>query len=114
MEQIKRRISTFKKKTIGLTELEKMLKPYVDTYKDFAQEILQLEQEAVLVMVKAKGRTNRVPSLAFQYRINKSDLVGDYHKELQQYRSILHPSINLDEYYLAGSVRMEKRSAIFA
>jgi hypothetical protein len=99
LEQIKRRISTFKKKTIGLTELEKMLKPYVDTYKDFAQEILQLEQEAVLVMVKAKGRTNRVPSLAFQYRINKSDLVGDYHKELQQYRSILHPSINLDEYY---------------
>jgi hypothetical protein len=56
LEQIKRRISTFKKKTIGLTELEKILKPYVNTYQDFAHKILQLEQEAVLVMVKAKGR----------------------------------------------------------
>jgi hypothetical protein len=92
-------LATYLKKTIGLTELEKMMKPYVHTYDDFAQTILQLEQEAILVMVKAKGRTNRNPSLAFQYRINKSELTGEYHKELQHYRGILHPSINLDEYY---------------
>ncbi|NMD69343.1 hypothetical protein HHO41_03515 [Bacillus sp. DNRA2] len=99
MDQIKKMFTTFKKKTIALTELEVMLKPYIHTYEEFAQTILQLEQEEILVMVKAKGRTNRSPSLAFQYRINKSELIGDYHKELQHYRSILHPSINLDEYY---------------
>lgn len=99
MDQIRRTFATFKKKTIGLSELEKMMKPYVHTYDDFAQTILQLEKEAILVMVKAKGRTNRTPSLAFQYRINKSELTGDYHKELQHYRSLLHPAINLDEYY---------------
>ncbi len=99
MDQIKRMFAAFKKKTIGLTELEMMIKPYVQTYEDFAKTILQLEKEAILVMVKARGRTNHTPSLAFQYRINKYELTGDYHKELQQYRSILDPSINLDEYY---------------
>lgn len=99
MDQIKKIFATFKKKTIGLTELEKMLKPYVHTYEEFAQTILQLEQEDILMMVKAKGRTNRTPSIAFQYRINKSELTGDYHKELQHYRSMLQPSIIMDEYY---------------
>lgn len=99
MDQIKKMFATFKKKTIGLTEIEKLLKPFLHTYEAFAQTILQLEQENILVMVKAKGRTNRSPSLAFQYRINKSELIGGYHKELQHYRSTLHPSINLDEYY---------------
>ncbi|XJZ25704.1 Wadjet anti-phage system protein JetD domain-containing protein [Bacillota bacterium Lsc_1132] len=99
MNQLRKRLMTFKKKTISLSELEQMLKPSIHTYEEFAETILQLEQEEILVMVKSKGRSHRSPSLAFQYRINKSELTGDYHKELQYYRSILHPSINLDEYY---------------
>lgn len=90
---------TFKKKTVGLSELEQMMKPFIHTYEDFAKIVLQFEEEEILVMVKSKRRTNRSPSLAFQYRINKNELMGDYHKELQHYRSILHPSINLDLYY---------------
>ncbi len=99
MDQMKRMFATFKKKTIGLSELEQKLKPFIHEYEDFANRVLQFEEEEILVMVKSKGRTNRSPSLAFQYRINKSELMGDYHKELQHYRSILHPSINLDGYY---------------
>lgn len=90
---------TFKKKTVGLSELEQMMKPFIHTYEDFAKIVLQFEEEGILVMVKSKRRTNRSPSLAFQYRINKNELMGDYHKELQHYRSILHPAINLDLYY---------------
>lgn len=99
MTQLIRLFATFKKKTIGLSELEQMLHPFIHSYEDFAHTVLQLEKDKLLVMVKSKGRTNRSPSLAFQYRINKSELLGDVHKELQHYRSLLHPSINLDAYY---------------
>lgn len=99
MEQIKRLLSAFHKKTISLDELERLSKPWIYTYNEFSKTILQLEKEHILEMVKSKGRTTRTPSLAFSYRINKSLLMEHHHKELQHYRSKLHPAINIDEYY---------------
>ncbi|WP_412965557.1 Wadjet anti-phage system protein JetD domain-containing protein [Fredinandcohnia sp. 179-A 10B2 NHS] len=99
MDEIRKILATFQKKTVQLSELEQFFKPYFYTYEDFSDALIQLEEEQVLVMVKSKGRTARTPSLAFQYRINKSLLTEDYHKELQRYRTVLHPSINLDDYY---------------
>ena len=99
MDEIKRILATFQKKTIGLSELEGIMKPFFDTYEEFSKLVLLFEEAGILVMMKSKGRTTRKPALAFQYRIQKSLLVSNFHKELQQYRSILHPSINLDEYY---------------
>ncbi len=92
-------MATFPKKTIGLAQLEKLLETYIHTYEDFSTTILQLENEGVLTMVQSKGRTSRTPSLAFHYRIDKSLLSTDFHKELQHYRQLLHPAINLDIYY---------------
>ncbi|WP_270583795.1 Wadjet anti-phage system protein JetD domain-containing protein [Bacillus smithii] len=99
MQYIKSLLSTFTKKTISLSDLEKLIKPWVQSYDEFSQTILQLENEHILEMIKSKGRTTRAPFLAFHYRINKSLLVEDFHKELQRYRNILHPSITIDEYY---------------
>jgi TATA-box binding protein (TBP) (component of TFIID and TFIIIB) len=99
LNQIKKLISCFNRKTIKLSELEQMFDPSIHTYEEFAKVVLQLEEENILIMVKSKGRTNRTPALAFQYRINKNELTGDYHKELQHYRNLLHPAINLDDYY---------------
>ncbi|TWI58189.1 Wadjet anti-phage system protein JetD domain-containing protein [Halalkalibacter nanhaiisediminis] len=99
MEEIKKRLATYPKRTITLTQLEELIKPYIHTYEQFADTILQLESEEVLGMVKAKGRTARTPSLALQYRIDKSLLAMNHHKELQRFRNLLHPSINIDDYY---------------
>lgn len=99
MDKIKKLLTIFKKKTIKLAELEMMTKAIVPSYDSFSRLIIALEDEGVLVMVKSKGRTSRTPSLAFQYRINKSLLVENFHVSLQQYRGTLHPAINLDAYY---------------
>lgn len=99
MEKLKRELATFQKKTIGLTELEMLTKPFINTYIDFSKVVLEFEDEGILTMLQSKGRTTRTPSLAFHYRINKSLLAADFHKELQQYRRILHPAMNFDEYY---------------
>jgi len=108
LDEVTRRLATFSKKTIGLEELEKLLTPFFQTYGVFADEVLQLEKENVLVMVNSTGRTTRTPSLALKYRINKSTLSGDYHKELQRYRAKLHTAINLDVYYRADPSIWEK------
>ena len=109
---MKRMFATFKKKTIGLSELEQKLKPFIHEYEDFANRVLQFEEEEILVMVKSKGRTNRTPSLALQYRINKSQLNENYHKELQNYRTLLHSSINLKIRLWEGSIYLERRPSL--
>lgn len=99
VEAIYRALNSYTKRTIGLATLEAIVGKFFSTYEEYAQCILKLENEGILEMVKAKGRTTRNPSLAFQYRINKSLIQTSFHQEIQIYRNKFHPSINLDEYY---------------
>ncbi|MGZ0085616.1 Wadjet anti-phage system protein JetD domain-containing protein [Caldibacillus thermoamylovorans] len=99
MEQIEKRLAAFPKRTISLVELERLTEPFARTYEAFAEIVLRLEADGTLEMVKAKGRTTRTPSLAFQYRIHKHRLMEDYYRELQRWQNRLHPAIQLDAYY---------------
>lgn len=99
MEELIKLLRTHSKRTIGLLELEEIYESYFHTYEEFANFILTLEHDSILQMVKSKGRTVRTPSLAYEYRIDKSSLFKSLHQDLQHYRNQLHPSINLDEYY---------------
>lgn len=101
VDEAARCLAAFSKKAIELGELEKLLTPFFQSYETFADKILQLEKESVLVMVRSTGRTTRMPSLALKYRINKNALNTGYHQELQHYRAVLHKAINLDGYYRA-------------
>nr|MBA5586348.1 hypothetical protein [Anaerobacillus isosaccharinicus]QOY38721.1 hypothetical protein AWH56_022390 [Anaerobacillus isosaccharinicus] len=73
--------------------------PFVQTYDEFADQVLQLEDEKILDEIKSKKRTSRKPSLAYHYRIQKHLLTEDYHNEIQIYRQLFHPALNLDNYY---------------
>src|SRR5690625_2700801 len=88
----------FKRKTITIDELEK-LSPTTTTYEKFAALIVQLENDAILEMVKSKGRNQRNPSLAYQYRINKHQLNRTFYQLLQTYRLKFHDAIDLDAYF---------------
>lgn len=104
LEELKRILSIYPRRTIDLTHLEELAKSSVRTYEEFADVILQLEKDQILEMVKSKGRTARTPSLAYQYRIQKSVLTSSHHQELQSYRNKLHPAILLDEYFRSDPV----------
>lgn len=99
VEIIKKQLVSYSKKSITLAELELLINPFVNSYQQFAENVLNLEKATILTMVKAKGRTSRTPSIAHQYRINKSVLVSSYHQQLQQYRLKLDPAINIDAYF---------------
>lgn len=95
----KKQLLQYKKKTIFLTDLEKMVGKQPLRYVTFAEEILKLEEEDILQMVKAKGRNRNTPSLAYQYRINRALLNKDYHAELHRHRFKFDHSMNLDAYF---------------
>lgn len=114
MDKITRKLAIYHKKTVTLNELEQLMKASVYTYEDFANIVLRLEEEEeILLIVKSKGRTTRSPSLANQYRIDKSLLLADYHKELQHYRSLLDPSMTIDAYYRMDPATWKKISHIY-
>ncbi|MEW9110131.1 MAG: Wadjet anti-phage system protein JetD domain-containing protein [Cytobacillus gottheilii] len=97
-EWITKELLSYSKKTIVVEELERWV-PSGLTYEQFAEQVLLLENEGILEMVKAKGRNSRTPSLAYSYRIHTIHLKKDYHEQLKTYRLKLHPSISLDSYY---------------
>jgi hypothetical protein len=68
-ELITKELLRYSKKTILVEELEKWV-PSGNTYEQFAEVVLLLEEEGILEMVKAKGRNSRTPSLAYSYRIH--------------------------------------------
>lgn len=99
MEEGYKLLNAYPKRTIGLSKLQEMFSERFSTYEEFSDYVLMLEENGVLQMVKSKGRNTRNPSLAYEYRIDKSRCMDDLHQELQYYRHQLHPAIHLDEYY---------------
>ncbi|WP_246358524.1 Wadjet anti-phage system protein JetD domain-containing protein [Paenibacillus phytorum] len=59
-------------------------------------------------MVQRNGRTGKQPSLAYQYRVHKNRLKEDTHKEIHRARLLLHPFIQLDNYYSLEASIWEK------
>ncbi len=99
MDELKKALALYPKKTIDFNALQQISRAYVDSYEVFAREVLQLEEEGVLTMVKSKGRAMRKPSIALQYRVNHAKLKQAHHHIVQQFRMQFHPAINLDYYY---------------
>ncbi|MGS2778639.1 Wadjet anti-phage system protein JetD domain-containing protein [Robertmurraya sp. GLU-23] len=93
----------YSKKTVSLEELETLPELTNILYEQFADILLTLEEEGILVMVKAQGRNRRTPSLAFSYRIQTKLLKQGLHQEIMKLRLQLHPSIELDQYFKLDS-----------
>lgn len=99
MKEIKEILALYSNQTIDINTLQELSSPFVNSYEEFAENVLSLEAEEILTMVKSKGRSTRIPSIALHYRIHKSKLKKEHHRLIQQYRMEFHPAINLDYYY---------------
>lgn len=98
-QAIKVHLSTMKKATITLEDLESLFDNIAINAHEFRLAVLELEQECMLESVKTAGRTVKQPSVAYRYRINKPFITEQYNRSLQQYRLELHPAIQLDSYF---------------
>jgi len=104
---MREKIVGFKNSYITLDILEQF-SSLGQTYEQFGQEILALETEGILVAVKKAGRNNKVPSLAYKYRINKAVLKRDFQQDIVSKRFQLHAILNVDEYFHLPPEEWEK------
>lgn len=88
---------------ITVEELSTLFHKKGQDYEELARYILKLEDEHVLQSVKAAGRTTRIPSIAYRYRIDKSKLQTEFHTQLHWYHGQFHQAIRLDSYYSSMS-----------
>lgn len=102
------KLVNYQNQKISTSEIEEMIGHSESTYGLFAEEILKLEETGYLTMVKSTGRNQRTPSLANQYRINKSLFNHEHHRELQRYRLKFNDAIRLDDYFNLDRTTWEK------
>lgn len=98
MKDVKTKLALWKKTMISLDELVLLFNEQ-QSYEERANSILQLESERILQPVKSLGRTTRIPSVAYRYKIGKALLKIDFHSRLHAFYQFLHPAIRLDHYY---------------
>ena len=88
----------YNKKTVSLGEFEKLAGG--DTcYEDFATVVLEYTNAGVLVPIKSRGTSMKNSLLHNSYRIVKSKLPLNYHRDIQTYQLALDPHIDLGPYY---------------
>lgn len=95
---LKDQLFTYSNTFITLNELEKMDTDFT-TYEELANEIIALENEGVLSRVKNAGINGKKPSISYKYRIQKGKLRKDIQQEIERMGLILHPSMQLDDYF---------------
>jgi hypothetical protein len=102
-EKLLNYLQTYKKTTVSLYDLENVFHGEQLSYEEFARLILELEERGQLQMVKSKGRNGKPLSLAYQYKINRTNIRDTHRQQLQQYRLELHPLIKIDHYFALDS-----------
>lgn len=99
MEKELKQLVKWPRTMISLEELSTLLYKEGQSYEELSSLILELEHDGVLLQIKAAGRTTRLPSVAYKYRIIKSTMNEDFHAQLHTYNQRFHSSIRLDRYY---------------
>lgn len=94
-------LKEYKKKTIPLIEIEKILSGSVK-YIDFSRTMRELVEEGLLTPVKIHGTNNKKIPLANTYRINKSYFKQKFIDEIAIYQLKLDSSIDLQSYFSLG------------
>lgn len=107
MDRYIKLLSTWSKSTISLDDLLTLFYQSGQSYEQMADIILQLENKKLLQSMKSAGRTTRHPPLAYRYRIDKAQILQEFHTLLHHYNQQFHSAIRLDSYYTADRSQFE-------
>ncbi|MBC7960120.1 MAG: cytosolic protein, partial [Vallitaleaceae bacterium] len=104
IENLKFYLENEKKSRIPLDALVKVV-PGDTKEADFAQAILKLEKEGILIRVKSAGENHKAISLANMYTLKKQELKSENHRQLLKKQLEMDARISLESYFhLAMSV----------
>lgn len=102
MEELKQFLTRYKPSKISLLQLAEQC-PKLQ-YEQFAQIILQFENQHILTAIKAGGTNGKHPLLANTYKINKTIMLQNVREQVKQLKKIFHSAIWI-EYYLTKTIQ---------
>ncbi len=107
-EQLKTFLKNQNKKTIELDTLQKQMSGAV-SYLEFAEVILQLEAEGILIRIKSSKENNKVISLGNKYGVKVQALNQNHLTRLHQLQLELHQKLSLENYFhMSNGTQFEK------
>ena len=92
---------------VSLIEMERAV-PGIVEYRLFADGVLQLMEEGILVPIRAHGMNGAQPALPNSYQVQKQRLKADFFEEIRQFQFSLHPLIQLDCYFKRSEALWKK------
>lgn len=101
MDELKQFLMRYKLSKVSVLQLAEQC-PKLQ-YEQFAQIILQFEEQHILIAIKASGTNGKQPLLANTYKINKTIMLQNVREQVKQLKKIFHSAIWI-EYYLTKTV----------
>ena len=95
-QQIIRFLQQTKRMKVTLSDLEQAF-PYT-SYEEFAEEVMQLEQQGIMTRIKSHGENGKTPSLSYSYKIEKHLLQADLRETIKQAKKQFHPTIFIEAF----------------
>lgn len=100
-------LKTRRHKEIPLTEIEKLFTGNVN-YDDFAKVVKSIEENNILIPVKAHKTNNKSIPLYNTYRINKSHFKNQLINQIQTFKLKADENINLQSYFSLSEQEWKK------
>ena len=91
MDELKQFLMQYKLTKISLLQLAEQCPAL--RYEQFAQMILQLEQQYILTAIKASGTNGKQPALANTYKINKTIIRQRLREQVKKWKKAFHSAI---------------------
>ena len=91
-------LSTYRTKTVTLSQLE-ALAPGSAGYADFIRVVKTLEEEQILVPVKAQGMSAVAPDVANAFRVQKANLHHELYEKIRRKQRQVNPLMDLTAYF---------------
>ena len=106
MDELKQFLMRYKLSKISILQLAEQCPTL--RYEQFAQIILQFEQQHILMAIKASGTNGKQPALANTYKINKTIIRQSLREQVKKLKKTFHSAIWIEYYLTKTATELEQ------
>lgn len=106
MDELKQFLISYRLSKISILQLAEQCPAL--RYEQFAQMILQFEQQHILTAIKASGTNGKQPALANTYKINKTIIRQSVREQVKILKKTFHSAIWIEYYLMKTAKELEQ------
>lgn len=106
MDELKQFLISYRLSKISILQLAQQCPAL--RYEQFAQMVLQFEQQHILTAIKASGTNGKQPALANTYKINKTIIRQSVREQVKILKKTFHSAIWIEYYLMKTAKELEQ------